>query len=91
MPFQGKRLVSPPAPPMLMGSWFLDKCQMPLLLALRLKKLTHDVGGIEPESLFLSAIYFEKSWCLAARIQAEYHAPGKELQGYSGSARVMDM
>ena len=49
----------PPAPPPLlpMGNWFFDKCQMPLSLALRLKKLMHDVGDIEPESLFQSVTY----------------------------------
>ena len=41
MPFEGKQLVSPPLP---LGNWFLDKCQVPLPLALWLKKLMHDVG-----------------------------------------------
>ena len=59
LPFEGKQLVSPPAPPLLMGNWFLGKCQMPLPLVLRLKKLMHDVGNIEPESIFLSVIHFE--------------------------------
>ncbi len=59
MPFEGKQLVSPLAPPPLpMGNWFLDKCHRPPPLALRLKKLMHDVGGIETESLFFSAIHF---------------------------------
>ena len=30
---------------------------MPIQTALRLKKLMHDVGDIEPESLFLSVAY----------------------------------
>ena len=50
---------------------------MPLPLALRLEKLMHDVGNIEPEPPFQSATHYEKTWRLAAGIQAEYHAPGR--------------
>ena len=46
------------------GTWWDNKRQKVELveqaeLVKRLKKLMHDVGDIEPESLFLSVIHFE--------------------------------
>ena len=91
MPFKGKQLVSPPAPPLPMGNWLLDKCQMPLPLALRLKKLMHDVGDIEPESLFLSVIHSESLGVWRLGFKQNIMRQGKELQGDIGSARAMGM
>ncbi len=69
-----------------MGNWFLHKCQMPLPLALRLKKLMRVVGDIEPDSLFLSVIHFASIGVWRLGFKQNIMRQGSELQGDSGSA-----
>jgi hypothetical protein len=53
---------APPPPPLALpqqtGIWFVDKCGMPLHLALRFKKLMRDVGNLAPEELFQSVRFY---------------------------------
>ncbi len=58
-PFQNRHMLSgwqqalpPPPPPLPTGNYVLDKCRMPLALSLCMKKLMHDIGDIDLESLF---------------------------------------
>ena len=55
-----QQVLPPPPPPLPTGNYFLDKCKMPLAFSLRMQKLMHDIGEIDPESLFNKVIlYYE--------------------------------
>ena len=64
---------------------------MPLPRALRLKKLMHEVGDIEPESLFLSVTSYESPGVWRLGFKRNSMRQGEELQGDSSSARVTGM